>query len=59
MQANQKTDEGGNETDRNGQFEFINKTALFFMTDSTSVISADYKKKELIGNFKNAVTGWF
>ncbi len=59
LQGNKKTDEGGNDPDRNDQFEFINKTALSFMTDNAPVISVDCKKKELIGNFKNAGTEWF
>jgi len=59
LQGNKKTDEGGNDPDRNQQFEFINKTALSFMADNAPVISVDCKKKELIGNFKNAGTDWF
>ncbi|MGI8636063.1 MAG: ISAzo13 family transposase [Segetibacter sp.] len=59
LQGNKKTDEGGNDPDRNKQFEFINKTALAFMADNAPVISVDCKKKELIGNFKNAGTDWF
>jgi len=59
LQGNKKTDEGGKVPDRNEQFEFINKTALAFIGDNTPVISVDCKKKELIGNFKNAGTDWF
>jgi hypothetical protein len=59
LQANKKTEEGSNDPDRNEQFEFINKTALSFMEDNAPVISVDCKKKELIGNFKNAGTDWF
>lgn len=59
LQANKKTDEGGSDPDRNEQFEFINKTALSFMSGNLPVISVDCKKKELIGNFKNAGTEWF
>ncbi len=59
LQGNKKTDEGGNVPDRNEQFEFINKTALAFMNDNAPVISVDCKKKESIGNFKNAGTDWF
>jgi len=59
LQANKKTDEGGNDPDRNEQFEFINKTALSFMADNAPVISVDCKKKKLIGNFKNTGTDWF
>ena len=59
LQANKKTQEGGKDPDRNDQFEFINKTATVFMTENSPVISVDCKKKELIGNFKNAGTDWF
>lgn len=59
LQGNKKTEEGGNDADRNEQFEFINKTALSFMAGDAPVISVDCKKKELIGNFKNAGTDWF
>ncbi len=59
LQANKKTEEGGKDPDRNEQFEFINKTATVFMADNLPVISVDCKKKELIGNFKNAGTEWF
>ena len=59
LQANKKTEEGGKDPDRNDQFEFINKTATVFMTENSPVISVDCKKKELIGNFKNAGTDWF
>ena len=59
LQANKKTEEGGKDPDRNDQFEFINKTATAFMNENFPVISVDCKKKELIGNFKNAGTEWF
>ncbi len=59
LQGNKKTDEGGNVPDRNEQFEFINQTALSLMAENAPVISVDCKKKELIGNFKNAGTDWF
>ena len=59
LQSNKKTDEGGNVEDRNEQFEFINSKALSFMSDDAPVISVDCKKKELIGNYKNAGREWF
>ena len=59
LQANRKTHEGGDVPDRNEQFEYINETALSFMSDNEPVISVDCKKKELIGNFKNTGTDWF
>ena len=58
LQANRKTDEGATIEDRNEQFEYINTSAISFMTDLCPVISVDCKKKELIGNFKNNGTEW-
>jgi len=58
LQANRKTDEGSSIEDRNEQFEYINASAIAFMTDQCPVISVDCKKKELIGNFKNNGTEW-
>jgi hypothetical protein len=59
LQGNKKTLEGGNMADRNEQFEYINETAMSFMNDNEPVISVDCRKKELIGNFKNAGADWF
>jgi len=59
LQVNKKTDEGGKDPDRNNQFEYINETALSFMAEDAPVISVDCKKKELIGNYKNAGADWF
>ncbi len=58
LQANKKTDEGGNVEDRNEQFENINSTVLSFMSTNCPVISVDCKKKELVGNFKNNGREW-
>lgn len=58
LQANRKTDEGATIEDRNEQFEYINTTAISFMTKQCPVISVDCKKKELIGNFKNNGKEW-
>jgi hypothetical protein len=58
LQANRKTYEGGSVADRNEQFEYINETALVFMSAEAPVISVDCKKKENIGNFKNQGTEW-
>jgi len=54
LQANKKTREGSKNPDRNAQFEYINNKAIEFLNDKNPVISVDTKKKELIGNFKNA-----
>jgi len=54
-QANQKMLQVGEpHPDRNAQFEHINATAKAFIEAGEPVISVDTKKKELIGNFKNA-----
>jgi len=58
LQANRKTDEGSSVADRDEQFEHINKTVISFMNLNEPVISVDCKKKELIGNFKNAGSEW-
>ncbi len=58
LQANRKTDEGSSSSDRDEQFEYINKMVLSFMEQHEPVISVDCKKKELIGNFKNAGKEW-
>ena len=58
LQANKKTDEGGNVENRNEQFEYINEQCLEFMQSGNPVISVDCKKKELIGNFKNQGREW-
>lgn len=59
LQSNRKTDEGGNHEDRDAQFEHINKIATIFLNDKHPVISVDCKKKEVLGNIKNAGRDWF
>ncbi len=54
LQANKKTQEGGNHGDRDAQFSYINDKAKAFQKAGQPVISVDAKKKEKIGNFKNA-----
>lgn len=53
-QVNRKTREGSSHPDRNAQFEHINKQAISFQASNQPVISVDTKKKELIGDYKNA-----
>ena len=53
-QANRKAEEGSRHPDRNAQFEHINGRVLEFQTAGQPVISVDTKKKELIGNYRNA-----
>ncbi len=58
LQAAQKTVEGAQHPDRNAQFEHINAKAQDCIARSVPFISVDTKKKELVGNFKNAGREW-
>lgn len=58
LQANRKTREGASHPDRNAQFEHIAKRVKQFQRRGQPVISVDTKKKELIGDFKNAGREW-
>jgi transposase len=58
LQANRKTQEGSSPPDRNAQFEHINKQVQAFQKRGQPVVSVDAKKKELIGDFKNAGREW-
>ena len=58
LKGNRKTREGKSNPDRNEQFQHINDTAIKFAENNEPVISVDAKKKELIGNFKNAGKEW-
>ena len=58
LQANQKTLEGRQHPDRDQQFEYINGKAQRFLKRGQPVISVDTKKKELVGDFKNAGREW-
>jgi transposase len=58
LQANQKMLEGSQHADRNEQFEYINRKARRYLKQGEPVISVDTKKKELVGDFKNAGREW-
>ena len=58
LQANRKSRDGSNHPDRDAQFWYINQQIRRFQTDAQPVISVDTKKKELVGNFKNAGKQW-
>lgn len=58
LQANRKTREGNQHMDRDAQFQYINARAASFLKDDQPVVSVDTKKKELVGNFKNAGREW-
>jgi hypothetical protein len=57
-QSNRKADEGASHPDRNAQFEYINKAVVAARRAGHPVISVDTKKKELVGNFRNAGSDW-
>jgi transposase len=58
LQANRKTREGASHPDRNAQFEHIAQRVSDFQDRQQPVISVDTKKKELVGDFKNAGREW-
>lgn len=58
LQSNSKVNEGGNHPDRDKQFEYINIQSEQYLSMKQPVISVDTKKKELIGDFKNAGQEW-
>jgi Rhodopirellula transposase DDE domain len=58
LQANRKTREGASHPDRNAQFEYINRRVRAFQRAGQPVVSVDSKKRELIGDFKNAGQEW-
>jgi len=58
LQGTRKTREGGKHPDRNAQFEHIAARVRDFQKCHQPVISVDAKKKELVGDFKNAGREW-
>jgi hypothetical protein len=59
LRANLKSEEAGsNHADRDTQFGYIAERKAAFITAGEPVISVDTKKKDLIGNFKNAGQVW-
>jgi hypothetical protein len=58
LQGNRKTEEGQDHPDRNAQFEHINRKVKAFQRRGQPVVSMDTKKKELVGNYRNAGAEW-
>ena len=58
LQANRKTREGEGHPDRDAQFTHLNESVRDALAAGEPVISVDTKKKELIGDFKNAGQTW-
>jgi transposase len=58
LQSNRKTIEGAQHPDRNAQFEYIHDQIQRYLRAGQPVVSVDTKKKELVGQFKNAGQEW-
>lgn len=58
LQANRKTLEGADHPDRDAQFQAVNTAVKTALAQQQPVISVDTKKKELVGDFKNAGREW-
>jgi hypothetical protein len=58
LQANSKPREGGDHPDRDAQFLHIEQSVAEALAAKQPVISVDTKKKELVGDFKNAGRAW-
>jgi len=54
LQSNRKTKEGTHNPDRDAQFGYINTQMKAALAVGEPAISVDTKKKELVGDFKNA-----
>jgi hypothetical protein len=58
LQSVRKTREGAQHPDRDAQFQYIAQMVASYQRQRQPVISVDTKKKELIGDFKNAGREW-
>ena len=58
LQGNAKTAEGRQHPDRDGQFRHISEQASAHQAAGQPVVSVDAKKKENVGEFKNAGREW-
>jgi hypothetical protein len=58
LKVNVKREAGADHPDRNCQFEYLAAQKERFLAAGQPVISVDTKKKELVGNFKNAGQTW-
>lgn len=58
LQANVKAKEGPQHAARDEQFRYINRLVKAYIKAGDPVISVDTKKKELVGEFRNAGRTW-
>jgi hypothetical protein len=58
LPSTRKTRAGGHHPDRDAQFRYINRRVREFQRRGWPVLSVDTKKKEWVGDFKNAGREW-
>lgn len=58
LRSNRKQVSRGSGADRDEQFQYIAEQRTHFAACGLPIVSIDAKKKELVGNFKNAGTTW-
>ena len=58
LQSNKKDLEGDSPPERDAQFRYINQQVKRHLARGEPVLSVDAKKKERVGNFKNAGKTW-
>jgi transposase len=58
LQSNRKTKQGAAHPDRDAQFQFINRRVKQQLRARRPAISVDTKKKEIVGDFRNAGQTW-
>ena len=58
LRVNHKKIPSGSPIDRDEQFVYIGELRERFASRSQPIVSVDTKKKELVGNFKNAGQAW-
>ena len=58
LQINRKSRNGTEHPDRDAQFRYLNGQVERFHAAQQPTISVDTKKKELVGDFKNAGSEW-
>jgi hypothetical protein len=58
LRANRKSVSQGSGADRDEQFSYIARQRRSFVKRDLPIVSVDSKKKEMVGNFKNAGRAW-
>jgi hypothetical protein len=58
LRANRKSLSQGSGADRDEQFSYIAEQRMSFVERDLPIVSVDSKKKEMVGNFKNAGRAW-